>query len=128
MDNFSMAHSLELRAPYLDHRLFEYVLGLPERWKIQGHRTKPLLADSLPVALPAEITPQGKRGFTFPVQHWLAGHMASTFETYVFQRRNTEFWDLDAVSSLWDMYRKTGAGSEVLWSLYVFSRWISRTT
>jgi asparagine synthase (glutamine-hydrolysing) len=128
MDNFSMAHSLELRAPYLDHRLFEYVLGLPQRWKMQGYRTKPLLADALPVPLPPNITPQGKRGFTFPVRHWLADHMASTFEEHVFQPCNTRFWDMNTVSSLWNAYKKTGSGSEVLWSLYVFSRWRSRTT
>ncbi|HKY71737.1 MAG TPA: asparagine synthase (glutamine-hydrolyzing) [Nitrospira sp.] len=128
MDNFSMTHSLELRAPYLDHRLFEYVLGLPQQWKRQGPGIKPLLADALPVPLAPQTKKQGKRGFTFPVRHWLADHMTSTFEAYVFQPRNAQFWDLNTVSSLWRAYREAGDGSEVLWSLYVFSRWMSRTT
>ena len=126
MDNFSMAHSIELRAPYLDHRLFEYVLGLPQRFKMQEGNTKPLLADSLPLSLPPEIRRQDKRGFTFPLQHWLNDHMAATFEAYVFEQGNARFWDLDAVSSLWNTYRRTGVGSEVIWSLYVFSRWMNR--
>ena len=128
MDNFSMAHSIELRAPYLDHRLFEYVLALPQQWKRQRPGMKPLLVDALPLPLPPQITRQGKRGFTFPVRHWLANHMALTFEAYVFQSRNAQFWDLNAVSSLWRAYVETGIGSDALWSLYVFSRWMSRTT
>jgi len=128
MDNFSMAHSLELRAPYLDHRLFEYVLSLPQQWKTPRRGPKPLLADALPLPLPTHITRQTKRGFTFPVRHWLADHMAATFEAYVFQPDNAQFWDLNVVASLWRAYRESGVGSDALWSLYVFSRWIHRTT
>jgi len=125
MDNFSTVHSIELRAPYLDHWLFEFVLGLPQRFKTQGGTTKPLLADSLPLPLPPEIRRQDKRGFTFPLRHWLNDHMATTFEAYVFDQGNRRFWDLDAVSSLWHTYRKWGVGGEVIWSLYVFSRWMN---
>jgi len=80
----------------------------------------------LPLSLPPEIRRQDKRGFTFPLQHWLNDHMAATFEAYVFEQGNARFWDLDAVSSLWHTYRRTAVGSEVIWSLYVFSRWMNR--
>ena len=119
-----MAHSIELRAPYLDHRLFEYVLCLPRTFKVRRGATKPLLADALPKPLPAEIQRQTKRGFTFPVQEWLKDHLTQTFEQYVLLKENAIFWDLDVVSSIWRAYQNGTVGSEVVWNLYAFARWI----
>jgi len=124
MDNFSMAHSIEIRAPYLDHRLFEHVLRLPQCYKKQKGRVKPLLEDALPFALPEEVRQQGKRGFTFPVEVWLKRELAESFEEYAISKENASFCDLEIVKKLWKGYRIGTVGWGAIWSLYAFARWV----
>ena len=66
----SMYHSLELRVPFLDHKLVEYVTSLPTAMKLSDTYQKQLLVDAIP-ELPKEIYNRPKMGFTFPFQQWL---------------------------------------------------------
>ena len=70
-DQMSMAHSLEVRVPLLDHKLVEYVIGLPDAYKRSNGNPKPLLINSLGVKLPAEIAHRPKQGFTLPFDPWM---------------------------------------------------------
>ena len=67
----SMAHSIETRVPFLDHRLVEYVMGLPHAWKIDSQINKPLLVQSLNGSLPPSVWQRPKMGFTFPFADWM---------------------------------------------------------
>jgi len=124
IDNFSMAHSLESRAPFLDHNLFAFVLGLPERFKIAEGRKKPLLVDALMKPLPSLIATQPKRGFTFPVELWLRQHMQRSFRDYVLVKRNARFWNLKAIEGMWGAYMNNKVHWSVLWSFYAVARWL----
>jgi asparagine synthase (glutamine-hydrolysing) len=125
MDNFSMASSIELRAPYLDHRLFEQVIRVPGAFKRRIGRVKPLLVDSLPAALPSSITHLPKRGFTFPMELWLGTQVSQSFEAYVMHRRMEPFYDVPMVRALWAAYRRGRVNSSVIWNLYAFARWLA---
>jgi asparagine synthase (glutamine-hydrolysing) len=70
-DQMSMAVSLELRAPFLDHGVVESVVGMPARVKVRRGRQKPLLVDAVGARLPREIVQRPKRGFALPYQRWL---------------------------------------------------------
>ena len=70
-DVMSMTHSIETRVPYLDHRLVEYVMGLPPALKLDRDRPKPLLLDALGDSLPREVWDRPKMGFTFPFELWM---------------------------------------------------------
>jgi asparagine synthase (glutamine-hydrolysing) len=72
-DAFSMASSLELRAPFLDDRVVEVVSRLPGKWKGARPHTKKLLTDAVGSRLPRRVIAQPKRGFTFPWATWLRG-------------------------------------------------------
>lgn len=124
MDNFSMAHSIELRAPYLDHRLFEYVFRAPQAHKRRSGQAKPLLADALPIPLPPAVVRQTKRGFTFPVEVWLKQQLGRSFEAHVMDRHIDGLYDRHAVTGLWHAYRKGAVHSSVIWNLYAFARWV----
>lgn len=123
IDNFSMAHSIEVRAPFLDHRLFDYVYRMPEEFKRAKGAVKSLLVESLPLPLPRVVTSQPKRGFTFPVQLWLRDQLRSSFHEYALDERNSQFWDLNAVHRIWREYLRGRAHWSLPWQFYSFSRW-----
>ncbi len=71
MDMASMAHTLEARSPFLDHELIEFAALLPEKYKLSGSNTKPLLRALARKLLPPGIASLPKRGFEIPLQRWM---------------------------------------------------------
>jgi asparagine synthase (glutamine-hydrolysing) len=76
-DQMSMAVSLELRVPFLDHELVEYVLGLPAAVKLRGVPPKGLLVEATRDLLPPSVYERPKRGFTLPIRDWMRGPLGS---------------------------------------------------
>jgi asparagine synthase (glutamine-hydrolysing) len=125
IDNFSMANSIETRAPFLDHELFGYVFSLRQKYKIGSAGVKSLLKTALPKSLPNEVMGQTKKGFTFPVEIWLKQNMQASFEKYVFLEKNAMFWDMQKIKVLWDGYMSGEVHWSTVWSFYAFARWNS---
>jgi asparagine synthase (glutamine-hydrolysing) len=71
IDRASMACSLELRTPYLDHRLVEFAAGLPAALKVSRFRLKQILKRAVEPWLPHEIVYRQKRGFSVPIAQWI---------------------------------------------------------
>jgi asparagine synthase (glutamine-hydrolysing) len=82
VDRMSMAHGLEVRAPFLDHELVEFALRLPPRTKVRGTSLKRCLKDAVAGMLPPGLLDRPKRGFGVPLDRWfredLAGYVDST--------------------------------------------------
>jgi asparagine synthase (glutamine-hydrolysing) len=76
MDIATMAHSLEVRSPFLDHELMEFAARLPGHWKVSGKTTKKVLKDALRPWLPDHLIERPKRGFGVPIAEWLAGPLS----------------------------------------------------
>ncbi len=74
-DIASMAHSLELRSPLLDHEVLELGVSLPDRLKTRGLRGKIALRQAFADALPAEVAGRGKSGFGVPLADWFRGEL-----------------------------------------------------
>jgi len=72
-DRMSMAHSLEVRPAFLDHRIVEFAASLPESFKIRGWTLKFLLRELMRGRLPAEVLKRSKQGFDIPAHDWLRG-------------------------------------------------------
>ena len=77
-DAMSMAHSIEVRVPFLDHPLVEYVTSLPSELKLSGEHQKQFLIDATKDTIPPEVWDRPKMGFTFPLQKWLTGRLLVT--------------------------------------------------
>jgi asparagine synthase (glutamine-hydrolysing) len=78
-DQMSMAHSLEVRVPFLDHKLTDFVMSLPDQFK--PHRPgKKLLIDAMGDDLPREIWDRKKMGFVFPWKSWVNGELKTTVD------------------------------------------------
>jgi asparagine synthase (glutamine-hydrolysing) len=75
VDRLSMAHSVEVRPPFLDHRLVQFVADLPGNVKIKAGRVKHILKEAVRDLLPAEVLARPKEGFIMPVNEWLIGSL-----------------------------------------------------
>jgi asparagine synthase (glutamine-hydrolysing) len=126
VDRMSMARSLEVRVPMLDHVLAELVLAMPVRRRFPRWRLKGLLRDSVRGLLPEEILRQPKHGFTVPVSRWFRGDL-NTFARGVLLDEATArrgFLDLDRLEVVLADHAagRRNAGS-VIWSLLIFELW-----
>lgn len=79
-DAMSMAHSLEVRVPLIDHKVVEFVRTVPTRYKLRNGQTKILLTDALRDLLPDEVITRPKRGFEMPIAAWLRGPLRPIIE------------------------------------------------
>ena len=71
VDKMSMANSLEIRVPLLDHALIEYLAAIPGNWKLKGFETKHIFRKALEGILPDNIVHRGKQGYSLPVKNFL---------------------------------------------------------
>jgi asparagine synthase (glutamine-hydrolysing) len=127
-DSMSMAHSLEVRVPFLDHPLVEYVTHLPERVKLGDGRPKALLTAAMADLLPAEVVNQAKRGFTFPWAEWLRGPLKQEVESGLSDLAPAlaEIVDAKTARGVWRSYLDGQTSWSRPWSLYVLNEWVKR--
>jgi asparagine synthase (glutamine-hydrolysing) len=119
-DVMSMAHSLEVRVPFLDHRLVEAVVALPARLKQAGSGPKPLLHTALDGALPPLIRARaGKQGFVFPLDRWMRGPLRSTVELLLSDAEASGWLRPNAVRDIWSSYESGKLHWSRAWSLAV---------
>lgn len=124
IDNFSMAHSIEVRTPFLEHNLFEFVFNLSSKQKVYNKNLKSLLADSVPISLP-DVTLNGpKKGFDFPLDKWMKDEFENTFKETVLDSSNACYWNLSFVENLWKQHSENKISWRLLWTFYVFTRWL----
>ena len=72
-----MAHSIEVRPPFLDHRIVEFAASLPDHLKVRGKTQKVVLRELMKRKLPASTLRRKKMGFDFPAHEWLRGPLRS---------------------------------------------------
>ena len=101
VDRATMAHGLEARPPFLDHRFVELTAALPPHWKLKGLRKKHLLRQALRGRLPDSVLFGPKRGFNAPVSQWLAGPLRGFAQDALTSPRLRDFIRPDAVEQLW---------------------------
>ncbi len=126
VDKFSMAHSLEARAPFLDHELATYALSLPAAMKMNGTRTKTVLKDAAQAWLPDDVIERTKQGFRVPLPAWLRGELAPWGEDLLRRSalRELELFDFDHIDELWRRHREGVADHSFdLWCLLTLAGW-----
>jgi asparagine synthase (glutamine-hydrolysing) len=129
-DQMSMAHSLEVRVPLLDHRLIEYVMSLPERVKQPGTTPKALLVNALDGLLPESIWNRPKQGFALPFDPWMKGPLRAFCEHRLGDAglSGSGLFNVATIRAMWGGFlegRKTVSWSR-LWTLVVLGDWLER--
>lgn len=127
VDRASMAVSLEVRVPFLDHRVVEAAWRLPLESKIAGGRGKLPLRRILDRYVPRELTERPKAGFAVPIGTWLRGSLRSWAEELLDERRLRADGFLDAVPirRRWNAHlRGRGQWEHHLWGVLMFQAWL----
>lgn len=127
-DATSMRNSLEVRVPFLDGPLVEYVLSLPESAKVLSKQPKDLLMRALADILPNEIVLQRKRTFTFPWQNWLRGAMGKRVAAGLADWSPSLEPELGAgfARDVWRDFLNGRTTWSRPWSLYMLNEWVKR--
>jgi asparagine synthase (glutamine-hydrolysing) len=127
VDRMSMLNSLEVRCPFLDADLVEYMAGLPVQFKVSGMTTKPLLKRLMAPKLPPGIAGRAKHGFGVPVGSWLRTDLRDLFaDALLAPDALSRAWvDPKVLQSRWEQHL---AGSRdntsELWSALVLELWL----
>jgi asparagine synthase (glutamine-hydrolysing) len=125
-DRVSMAHSLELRVPYLDHRLLEFAATIPPELKLRGMERKHLLKRAVRDLLPESFFTRRKMGFSAPLAVWFRSELRGFVED-VLSRSAVERAGLlryDAVRRILDdHYARRANYDNVIWALVVLGLW-----
>jgi len=126
-DQMSMAHALEVRVPFLDHRLVEYVLGVPDRFKFP-HTPKKLLTDSFPDLLPESLINRPKMGFTFPWALWMKNELRPLCEEALANSALSRVLAPGQADRLWQAFLHDDPQTtwSRVWPLVALSAWMKQ--
>jgi asparagine synthase (glutamine-hydrolysing) len=127
VDRASMAHALEVRVPFLDHKLMEWVSGLPVDYKLRGTEGKFMLKRALEPYLPHDIMYRRKMGFSIPVAEWFRGPLKEKLTLAVTSGRmaDTGLFDTRYLARMLDEHaRGVRDYSAPLWALLMFDAFL----
>jgi len=129
-DSMSMAHSLEVRVPFVDTRVTDFVLRLPGDWKLNGETSrmpKPLLADVLTDLLPREFLLRKKMGFTLPFEKWMSSNLRNEISSVFADQAGLVRAGLEQkpAEQIWQRFirQPKAVGWSRPWALYVLAKW-----
>jgi asparagine synthase (glutamine-hydrolysing) len=128
VDMMSMANSLEVRTPFLDHHLVDYVNSLPSNYKVNKHGRKQLLIEAFKEQLPESVYKRTKKGFEIPLEHWLSDTIDDMLDAPIFSKRYIEQQDLfnynfiNELKKNWKNNQYTDS-IYLIWTLLIFQNW-----
>jgi asparagine synthase (glutamine-hydrolysing) len=131
VDLMSMANSVEVRSPFLDHHVVEFAFGLPADYKINGSGRKKIVKDAFRDLLPPEIYHRGKMGFEIPMLKWFREDL----HTFIFDDllnkdfvREQGLFRYEAIDKMKKQLHSSAPGTivEQLWVFIVFQYWYKK--
>jgi asparagine synthase (glutamine-hydrolysing) len=131
VDSMSMANSLEIRSPFLDHHVVDFAFGLPEAYKIDGKMKKRIVQDAFRHLLPDAIYNRPKHGFEIPLLDWFRKDLWGLINDDLLSDKfvaEQEVLNLGAVQELKKRLHSNNPGDShaTIWALLVFQHWWKR--
>ena len=126
-DRASMRFSLEMRSPLLDHRIVDYSMRIPMKYKYAKGEKKMILKDILSDYLPKEYIYRPKKGFGAPIYKWLTGELREDLERYAsrdFLEKQGVF-DVDGIKNLLARFdrKNENTTTQIVWAFFIFQIW-----
>ncbi|GIV43697.1 MAG: asparagine synthetase B [Bacteroidia bacterium] len=130
-DRMSMANSLEVRVPFLDYRVVDFVNQLPSEYKVYGNMRKRILQDASKKILPPELYNRPKQGFEVPLKDWFCGPMKTYLEKEILNRDFVQEQGIFHYAKLQELCQTVWEGKNTkedwtLWSVVVFQHWYKK--
>ena len=126
VDRMSMANSLEVRAPLLDHRVVEYAASIPSNLKLYKGDKKHILKKTFEPLLPHDILYRKKMGFSVPLSHWLKNELKDFCESRILNTQSglSGYFNRAVINNIW-LEHQSGKRdhANTLWSLLMFELW-----
>jgi asparagine synthase (glutamine-hydrolysing) len=123
VDRASMANSLEVRCPLLDHKLMELIARMPSSLKLRNGTGKYIFKKALRNVLPADILQRPKQGFSIPLAEWFRGELKGFTQDALFQRQN-DVLDSRFLTRCWTQHQRGQRDwSALLWCALMFRTW-----
>lgn len=131
IDSMSMANALEVRTPFLDPRVVDFVFTLPQHYKISGNQRKRLLRDAFRDMLPPELYNRPKKGFEVPLLKWFRKEMKSLITEDLLSRKRIEEQGIFSFAEIDRLKRKLFSNNPEdvharIWALVVFQWWLKK--
>jgi len=127
VDRASMAVSLEVRAPLLDHKFMELAARIPASLKLRGMEGKHVFKKALESHLPRSILYRKKMGFGVPIARWMRNELKEMAHDYIFDGRRDGVLDHAAVEKIWSEHQSRFRDrSTELWTIFMFRLWQRR--
>ncbi len=129
VDRASMAHSLEVRVPILDHKFIEWISGLPSSFKLNGQQGKHIFKKSMESHLSKDILYRQKMGFAVPLAKWFRGPLRSRVRDSLLgaSMADSGYFNMDYVNTLVSQHEEgVRDHSATLWSLLMFEAFVRR--
>ena len=127
VDRASMAHSLEVRVPILDHQLVEWLSGLPPQYKLSGRTGKKILKKAMEPYVPNDILYRKKMGFSIPLAEWFKGPLRQQVQESLTgeQLLSTGWFNPDFLHKIVREHQSGQSNhSTMIWSLLMFERFL----
>ena len=127
VDRASMAHALEVREPLMDHKLMEWVSGLPRKFKLNGREGKYVFKKALEPHLPNDVLYRPKMGFAVPLENWFRGPLKQRVREAVLGETlaDTGLFDTDFLREMVDQHESGIRNySAPLWTLLMFEAFL----
>jgi asparagine synthase (glutamine-hydrolysing) len=125
-DKMTMANGLELRVPFLDHKLVEFTAALPDDNKLNSDGGKSLLRKAMRDVLPKAILERPKKGFPVPIASWLRGPLRQFTRDHLLSRGSAcnSYMDYAAITRIVEEHEEGRLDrSQEIWTLLVFQSW-----
>jgi asparagine synthase (glutamine-hydrolysing) len=125
IDRMSMANSLEVRVPYLDHRLVEFAFTIPSNLKMKGFTLKYILKKAAQKYLPQEILKKQKQGFSIPVKNWIKNEIKEyAKEILLGEHEGLKWFNQRYIQTMFiEHTREKRDNSHKLWAIMIFVLW-----
>jgi asparagine synthase (glutamine-hydrolysing) len=126
VDRLSMAHSVEVRPPFLDYRLMEFAATLPDSMKIKSGRSKHILKEAVRGLIPDAVIDRPKEGFVLPIDNWLLNGMRPFVDELLAPDRLVlhGLVRFEAIGQLLkEHYAKSANHGPRIWNLMMFQKW-----
>jgi asparagine synthase (glutamine-hydrolysing) len=124
VDRASMAHSIEVRSPFLDHELVEFARRIPAAQKMPRFNKKVVLKEAFRPYLPDAVVDREKQGFGVPVGEWFRGHLKNEGREAIERLGEREAWDEAGLEKKWGAHQdgRQNDGKH-LWDLVFLEEW-----